>query len=300
MASKNKKPGFFSLYFSNFKLMLIGNLLFSVPMIISFALVYGIAFLLKQTDNMLIIGLVMVFVYPFFSGITQITKDVVAGGNKNFSALESYKKGLKNNFKPFVAYGIFIYIAFIVSYYSIVLYFKIAMQNTIFFVPLFISVLIALFLLFVSFSLPILTVTFKLEFKYYLKNAALMAIGELPLNFYIAVTSFVLVSACITFSFLMNNAVLGIAVIILALLLILPTGISYCAVYRLYPKIEDLFELNTEDDFPTTPVTVPTDDEGNPIVPEISSKDKDGYVFVNGMMIKKSQAISTEYINESD
>ena len=300
MASKNKKPGFFSLYFSNFKLMLIGNLLFSVPMIISFALVYGIAFLLKQTDNMLIIGLVMVFVYPFFSGITQITKDVVAGGNKNFSALESYKKGLKNNFKPFVVYGIFIYIAFIVSYYSIVLYFKIAMQNTIFFVPLFIAVLIALFLLFVSFSLPILTVTFKLEFKYYLKNAALMAIGELPLNFYIAVTSFVLVSACITFSFLMNNAVLGIAVIILALLLILPTGISYCAVYRLYPKIEDLFELNTEDDFPTTPVTVPTDDEGNPIVPEISSKDKDGYVFVNGMMIKKSQAISTEYINESD
>ena len=300
MASKNKKPGFFSLYFSNFKLMLIGNLLFSVPMIISFALVYGIAFLLKQTDNMLIIGLVMVFVYPFFSGITQITKDVVAGGNKNFSALESYKKGLKNNFKPFVAYGIFIYIAFIVSYYSIVLYFKIAMQNTIFFVPLFIAVLIALFLLFVSFSLPILTVTFKLEFKYYLKNAALMAIGELPLNFYIAVTSFVLVSACITFSFLMNNAVLGIAVIILALLLILPTGISYCAVYRLYPKIEDLFELNTEDDFPTTPVTVPTDDEGNPIVPEISSKDKDGYVFVNGMMIKKSQAGSTEYINESD
>ena len=47
-------------------------------------------------------------------------------------------------------------------------------------------------------------------------------------------------------------------------------------------------------------MTVPTDDEGNPIVPEISSKDKDGYVFVNGMMIKKSQAISTEYINESD
>ena len=238
--------------------------------------------------------------YPFFSGITQITKDVVAGVNKNFSALESYKKGLKNNFKPFVAYGIFIYIAFIVSYYSIVLYFKIAMQNTIFFVPLFIAVLIALFLLFVSFSLPILTVTFKLEFKYYLKNAALMAIGELPLNFYIAVTSFVLVSACITFSFLMNNAVLGIAVIILALLLILPTGISYCAVYRLYPKIEDLFELNTEDDFPATPVAVPTDDEGNPILPEISSKDKDGYVFVNGMMIKKSQAGSTEYINESD
>lgn len=300
MASKNKKPGFFSLYFSNFKLMLIGNLLFSVPMIISFALVYGIAFLLKQTDNMLIIGLVMVFVYPFFSGITQITKDVVAGGNKNFSALESYKKGLKNNFKPFVAYGIFIYIAFIVSYYSIVLYFKIAMQNTIFFVPLFIAVLIALFLLFVSFSLPILTVTFKLELRYYLKNAALMAIGELPLNFYIAVTSFVLVSACITFSFLTSNFILGIIVIILSVFLILPTGISYCAVYRLYPKIEDLFELNTEDDFPATPVAVPTDDEGNPIVPEISSKDKDGYVFVNGMMIKKSQASSTEYINESD
>lgn len=300
MASKNKKQGFFSLYFSNFKLMLIGNLLFSIPVIISFALIYGIAFLLKQTDNMLIIGLVTILVYPFFSGITQITKDIVADSSRHISALEAYKKGLKNNFKTFFIYGIFIYIAFIVSYYSIVLYFKIAMQNTIFFVPLFIAVLIALFLLFMSFSLPILTVTFKLELRYYLKNAALMAIGELPLNFYIAVTSFVLVSACITFSFLTSNFILGIIVIILSVFLILPTGISYCAVYRLYPKIEDLFELDTEDDFPTTPVAVPTDDEGNPIVPETSSDDKDGYVFVNGMMIKKSQAGSTEYINESD
>ena len=205
---------------------------------------------------------------------------------------EAYKKGLKNNFRLFLLYGVFIYMAFIVSYYSILLYFKIALQNTIFFVPLFIAVLIALFLLFMSFSLPILTVTFRLELKYYLKNAALMAIGELPMNFYILVTTFVLISGCVTFSFITSNVILGIIVIIL--------NINH--IYRLYPKIEDLFELNKENDFPTSPVAVPTptDDEGNPIMPEISSDDKDGYVFVNGMMIKKSQAISTEYINESD
>ena len=302
MASKNKKTGFFSLYFKNFRLMLIGNLLFSVPMVISIALVYGIAFFFFFSDNMLIIGLVTIPVYPFFSGVTQITKDIVAENGKNISAFEAYKKGLKNNFRLFLLYGVFIYMAFIVSYYSILLYFKIALQNTIFFVPLFIAVLIALFLLFMSFSLPILTVTFRLELKYYLKNAALMAIGELPMNFYILVTTFVLISGCVTFSFITSNVILGIIVIILSFFLILPTGISYCAVYRLYPKIEDLFELNKENDFPTSPVAVPTptDDEGNPIMPEISSDDKDGYVFVNGMMIKKSQANLTEYINESD
>ena len=108
MASKNKKTGFFSLYFKNFRLMLIGNLLFSVPMVISIALVYGIAFLLGQTDNMLIIGLVTIPVYPFFSGVTQITKDIVAENGKNISAFEAYKKGLI--ISDFFFYTVFSYI----------------------------------------------------------------------------------------------------------------------------------------------------------------------------------------------
>lgn len=301
MTETNEKLGFFKLYFKNFKSMLVGNLLFSVPFIIASALVYGVAFLTKQTTNLWFMGIVIVLIYPFFSGVTQITKDIVRDEKNSINPVESYKKGLKNNFKFFLLYGVLIYLSVIISYYSIVLYFNMAMKNWVFYIPLFVAILIALFLLFMSFSIPILTVTLELKLKHYFKNSALMAFGELPMNFYVAVTAMVLISACLTTSLMTGNVVVGICVLIACLLLILPTGISYCAVYRLYPKIARLFDIEPKEEkksFPTMPVAVSTNEDGTPV--QNGSSDDEGYVFVNGMMIKKSQAPTSEYIEESD
>lgn len=176
-----------------------------------------------------------------------------------------------------------------------------AIQNWIFYIPFTIAILIALFILFMSFSIPMLTVTLDLKLRYYFKNSALMAFGELPMNFYVLVTSVVLLSACMSISLMTGNFIIGIFVLILASIFILPTGISYCAMYRLYPKMSKLFEIDDieeENEFPTMPVAVPTDDNGNPI--HTVEKDAEGYVFVNGKMIKKSQVELTEYISESD
>lgn len=301
MSTKNQRPGFFKLYFKNFKVMLIGNLLFSLPLIMGVALIYGLACLFNQTNNVWFLCLAVILVYPFYSGVTQITKDIVKCGNKTVEAFEAYKKGIKNNIKYFALYGVLIYMAVIVSYYSISLYLSLVSQNWIFFIPSFITVLISIYLLFMSFSLPILTVTLELKLKHYFKNAALMALGELPMNFYVAITSAVLLSGCMSVSLLSGNAVIGVIILLLAVLLILPTGLSYCSVYRLYPKMERLFDLEPEEkehSFPTMPVAMPTDDEGNPI--HTHTDDGEGYVFVNGRMIKKSQANSYEYIDESD
>lgn len=301
MTGTNEKLGFFKLYFKNFKPMLIGNLLFSVPFIIAIALVYGIAFLTNQTTNLWLVGIVIILIYPFFSGVTQITKDIVRDETASINPVESYKKGLKNNFKPFALYGVLIYLSVMISYYSIALYFNLAMKNWVFYIPLFVAALIALFLLFMSFSIPILTVTLDLKLKHYFKNAALMAFGELPMNFYVAVTSVVLVSACLTTSLMTGNVIIGVSVLVACLLLILPTGISYCAVYRLYPRIVRLFEIETKEKksaFPTMPVSVPINESGEFV--GSNSLDDEGYVFVNGMMIKKSQAPTSEYIDESD
>jgi hypothetical protein len=300
MSTKKERLGFFKLYFKNFKVMLIGNLLFSVPLILSVALIYGLAVLLKQTDNVWFLSLVIILLYPFYSGVTQITKDVVKGGNTPVKPFEAYKKGIKNNIKYFALYGILIYLCLIISYYSVSLYLKLASQMWIFYIPSFITVVISTFLLFISFSLPILTVTLELKLKHYFKNAALMALGELPMNFYVAITTLVLLSACFSISLLTGNIIAGVAVLLVAVLLILPTGISYCSVYRLYPKMERVFELEPQEEqaFPTMPVAVPTDDEGNPILTH--NDDGDGYVFVNGKMIKKSLVNSYEYIDESD
>lgn len=301
MSTKKERLGFFKLYFKNFKVMLVGNLLFSVPLVLSIALIYGLALLFKQTDNLCFLSLAIILIYPFYSGLTQITKDVVKGGKTPVNPVKAFKKGIKNNIKYFALYGVLIYICLLVSYFSISLYLKLSEQSWIFFVPSFITVMVSIFLLFMSFSLPILTVTLELKLKHYFKNAALMALGELPMNFYVAITTLVLLSGCLSVSVFTGNVVAGITVLLIAVLLILPTGISYCAVYRLYPKMERLFDLEPQEEeqnFPTMPVATPTDDEGNPI--HTLSHDGDGYVFVNGKMIKKSQAINYEYIDESD
>lgn len=302
MTETNEKLGFFKLYFKNFKSMLIGNLLFSVPFIIASALVYGVAFFTNQTTNLWFMGIVIILIYPFFSGVTQITKDIVRDEKNSINPVKSYKKGLKNNFKFFALYGVLIYLSVIISYYSIVLYFNLAMKSWIFYIPLFITVLIVLFLLFMSFSIPILTVTLDLKLRHYFKNSALMAFGELPMNFYVAVTTMVLISACFTTSLMTGNFIVGICVLVACLILILPTGISYCAMYRLYPKISKLFDIEQKEEkksFPTMPVAVSRDENGNS-VKNNSAGDDEGYVFVNGMMIKKSQAPTSEYIEESD
>ncbi len=292
MDNSKTRDGFFKLYFANFKTMFLGNLFFSLPLLLAGGVVYGMALLTKQSDNMWFLGLVIPLIYPFFAGITQITKDVVKIHTKPVSAWLSFKKGLKNNAQYFVLYGILIYVTFIISYYSLIFYYKMALMDKIFYVPLFVAVLITLFLLFMTFSLPILTVTMKLELRYYFKNSALMAIGELPMNFYILITTCVLISACFTLSMMTPYPVLGISIMIFSFFLLLPTGISYCSVYRLYPKIEDVFDLTEKEkskEFPLKPIAVvPTDDDGNPIDLN-NNTTSDGYVFVNGMMIKKSQ-----------
>lgn len=299
MTDNNKELGFFKLYFENFKTMLVGNLLFSVPLLVSIGIIYGLALLLGQSENILFLALAIIPAYPFYSGITQITKDTVR--IKGFvRPVEAFKKGLKNNFKPFALYGVLLYFAFIISYFSISLYIQFATTNWIFYIPLLMTGVVALFLLFISFSIPILTVTLDLKLKNYFKNSALMAMGELPMNLYILVTTFALLVACVSIPLITGNVICGIIVLIIAVFLILPTGISYCSVYRLYPKIEKLFEIEEkeENSFPTMPVAVSTDDNGIPITS--NNGNDEGYVFVNGMMIKKSQVNTTEYINEND
>lgn len=304
MSTKKEQLGFFKLYFKNFKVMLVGNLLFSIPLVLSIALIYGLALLFNQTDNLWFLSLVIILIYPFYSGVTQITKDVVKGGKAPVEPVKAFKKGIKNNIKYFALYGILMYVCLIVSYYSISLYLKLSENSIIFFIPSFLTVMISVFLLFMSFSLPLLTVTIELKLKHYFKNAALMALGELFKNIYVSVTTIALLTGCISISLLMGNAIAGIIFLLLAVVLILPTGISYLAVYRLYPRMEKLFELEPPQDekeehtFPTMPVATPTDDEGNPI--RTHSDDGEGYVFVNGRMIKKSLANNYEYINESD
>ena len=101
-----RKLGFFKLYFKNFRAMLLTNLFFAVPFILAAALVYFAAGLLHQTSNLWFMGTAIIIIYPFLSGVTQVTKEIVKTQGSNFKVFQTYKKGLKNNFLYFALYGV--------------------------------------------------------------------------------------------------------------------------------------------------------------------------------------------------
>lgn len=92
------------------------------------------------------------------------------------------------------------------------------------------TIVVALFILFMAFSLPIITVTLDLKLRYYFKNSALMAIGELPMNFYVAITTFALLSASFSISVFTGYVIAGIIVLAVALFLFAYRNFILCSV----------------------------------------------------------------------
>ena len=188
--------GFFSSLFHNLPRLLLTNVLFALP----FAVIFGIFFLINTLtgiNSMFIYFLTIIPLFPFYAGVTQVTSHMVRG-EENVDVFSNFIGGIKENLLRFLIHGVVMYAAVFISYYSIVLYLGLGSKNGMFYVPLVICILIAIFFLFMFFYVPPMTVTFDIKMKDIYKNSALMTIGELKHNLF-AVPSIL--------SFIINSAV---------------------------------------------------------------------------------------------
>ena len=307
MTTERKKMGiekFISTYFSNLSKFILINLIFALP----FALAFGLCFLLCRfllPYPTLIMPLGVVLAAPFYSGVVVVSKNIYFD-ELDEGIFAQYIHAVKDNFKAFILHGIVAYIAIVGCYHGIVIYKTLSATSPVFYVMFFVSILLAVFLLFFLYGIPMMSAFFDLKLKDAYKNSLLMTFGELKANFF-ATVGIVAYLAIISLpimllgflSFVAGEVVTAYIIlgyVIIAVLLLVPSGVSAIITASVYPDMKRVITGEAKKNIEA----IRKEDEEEKIKeekkePEFSEIDMSAlekssgeYVFYNGKMIKKS------------
>lgn len=288
------------LYFKNFKTLFLANLIFAVPLVISLGVVYLAGILIGQ-QNIIILALSVILFFPFYAGITQITRNI-SRGEKIEKVFETFVKGVKANLKQFIVHGVFAYLSIMITFFSAITYWALAANTPILYAMFALSVIIGLVLLFALYIVPLITVTIDLPLKHIYKNGLIMAVGELKTNLFITLILAAIGIVVFSIPFLFGNAILGLILLGVFGVFIAPSTISYITSIKLYPKIKKLIidQNEPEEDIKSLQPTPQNIDTENVSKKSFSSTEDD-YIFQNGRMIKRSLVNKeNNVIEESD
>lgn len=298
---------FFTGYIKNFHKIILTNLLFAVPLVLFSLLFYYINGLIGLNYAFITLAPI-VFVFPFFSGVTLVTRNIVKS-DESVPVVKLFFKGIKENFARFLVHGIILYLAIFFCYSSIALYFSLAQSNGIFYFPFGIAVIISAAMLFVFYNIPVMTVTFDLSMKNIYKNCALMAFGEIKNNFFATVGLFVLFLVGMTFFIPAQGTLLKTVVLLVFCVLIVPATASYIMNFYVYKDMESVISSGDEKSAEIKRKIAQKENENKKQEEEkldFSSldlderKDGDEYLYFNGKMIKRRVLIEMKNSQENN
>lgn len=300
---KKKFSGFFQKYIHALPQLILSNLMFAIPMAISFALVWVIEMF---TNPVIFIRLLpIVILMPFYSGLCKVTKDVIIG--KDVRGIKDFFKAVRDNLKYSIIHGLIFYIVAMADFFAVLFYYQAGTYNAAMYIVFGLCVAVAVLTVFCLFYVPLITVTLDIKFKYIYKNAALMSVGELPKNL-LALLSFAFCLAIVTTLFaLIGNFIGAIIFILILLVFILPVTVAYLINAIIYPSIDKLLIAKSGNNLKdkTTGDAVSRQEllkqqfEEKPIDPAILEGDENELVFYDGKMIKRAKLIEIyKSINE--
>lgn len=301
MGTERKKMRFEILierFFTNFHRILLTNLLFAVPSAAIFAAFYFLNTAIFSGNvfiPVMLIGIIPTF--PFYAGVVAVCRNIARGDSK-VPVFHTFIDAIRLNFLHFLLHGLVIYAAVTLSYISISLYISMLGKGWFFYGLLFFSILIALFLLYVAFYIPLLTITYDLPLKYIYKNSFLMAFGEIKNNFFATLAIVIVSGICFTAVAVCGTQTSLIIVICLLWALLVPAALTYMYVFFAYDGMSQIMsskeeksrEINAKIDAKTaknanSPVAEKEDFSD---IDVDSLKDTDDYIFHNGKMVKQS------------
>lgn len=294
---EKKYTGIFQKYMRSFPQLVLSNIMFAIPMAISFVIVW----LLNNSIGS--VGFMEVFVkflpvfllMPFYCGLCKVTKDVFVG--KDIRGVKDFFKGVKSNLKFSILHGLIFYIVALIDYFALLFYYQAGGYNSMMYIVFALCIAVTVLTVFCFFLVPLITVTLDIKFKYIYKNAALMSIGELPKNLFallVCVASIAISTTLFAFTGSYEGAVV---VILLLLIFILPVTVVYFINGILYPSIDKLLVVEGAEK-EKAPVDKTQQQrilkehfEENPIDPSVLEGDENELVFYDGKMIKRSKLI---------
>ncbi len=308
MTGERKKLGFeilLSKLGKNAGQMFLINLMYAVPLGLSFALMY----LVNSFVNMSPVVYPFAFVLsaPFFAGVVVLSRDL-SQEIKPQKMLGRFLKAAKENWLRYILLGLMVYVSVVICYFSVILYLSFAQSMSwVFYIPLFFSVLICVAFAFFFFSAFLMVPSFELKFSAVLKNSALAILGEVKQNFFALFSSLLyLMIALMPVVILFNLAgtlgvelvtALVIAYLVAAILLLIPSPVAMMVSHYLYPfMLTVIGKVSSETEETTVAeknieiaksIAEEAGDRDNNLE-ELLQGDDDDYVFYKGKMIKRS------------
>lgn len=286
-------------FFTNFHRLVLTNLLFAVPSAIIFIAFYYLNIAIFKGEVMIpvmLIGIIPLF--PFYAGVVAVCRNI-ARGDAKVPVFRTFIDAVRMNFLHFLLHGVLIYLATAMSVAAISLYSSMLDKGWFIYGLLFVSILIALFLLYTAFYIPLMNITYDLPLRYVYKNSFLMSFGEFKNNFFATLALAVLLGICFTMTVFCRTELVLILILSAIWCLLLPAAFTFIYIFFIYDGmtaiIRDKEELSreltgkidksleerkkqqekeTEDDFSDIDVA--------------SLKDTDDYIFHNGKMVKQS------------
>lgn len=279
---------FFNIYFKNFKYILLSNIIFFVYIILTTAAEYALYTLLGGL-NIFVVALSIILLNPFFAGIALVSRYIYI--NKEFSVTEAFFRGVKENWRKCLVHGIILYAVFVVSYLSISMYYSGTKTSSLLWIPLVITAIIALFVLFSSYYANIMTVTMDIRLRDIYRNCALFSFGEIKNNLLVTVALLIFAAVIFTLCIIMFNPIILLIVGVLLTALIIPSTMQYIITFYVYDDMVAILDKSLKDDGSnkkntSDKISLDSDDleEISKFVPE----GEDEYIFHNGRMIKRS------------
>ena len=291
----------FERLFGNFHRILLTNLLFAVPSAVLFALFYFLNTAIFGGKVVVLVFLIAIIpLFPFYAGVVAVCRNI-ARGDKKVPVFSTFIDAVRLNFVHFLLHGLLVYIAVSLSIISISLYISMLGNGWFFYGLLFFSILIALFLLYMAFYIPLMNITYDLPLKYVYKNAFLMSFGEIKNNFFATIALAVFSGIVFTAIAICDSPISLTIVICLLWALLVPAVFTYLYVFYVYDgmvniinsKEEKVVEINSKIDSKLSKnkeeksAPKPQEEDFSDI--DIASlKDTDDYIYHNGKMVKQS------------
>lgn len=298
---------FFEIYFRKFGKLLQANLIFVMPMI-GVALLMGILYSLVPhlllrfseggeaidlTTNYLV-PLPLILIFPFIAGLTLITR--------NFSREEhafiwsDFWDAVKANWKYFLLNGFLVYLVYFLMSFSMRYYFGRAAEETLFYVPFGLCLILSLVFLIAQYYIPVMFITFDLKFGQVYKNALIFVLAGFGRNLIVTAVLIVL-ALLIPFP----TSPISMTVFLVLTLFWLFSFVSYLVNFAVYPVIDRYMiqpyqqkkrlEKTSSDN--NEKLTVPFTAASLP-------KKESEYVYRNGRLIKRSELSDEEQETEEE
>lgn len=305
---KSPLAKFFTVYYRRFAKFMQLNLIFMIPFVVAFAAAVALFFLpvsrwmLTATFSsvtyeintwvLYVMTIPLFLLSPFWGGLMVVSRRMA---KEEYCFIWSeYWKGVKDNFKQFLANALFIYLVYVLTSFSLVYYNTRVYDSWFYIVPIALIISLLIIFLFMQYYVGLLIVSVELGMRQIYKNAFIFSLVGLKRNL-ICTLALALPIAIVVVCMCFNIIAILVACVIIVFWFF--SFLSYTNCFICYPMIIKYI---------VEPTTVPVEEKKEESImkdasfedslasiakkaEEFEEEDTPKYVYVNGKLIKSDE-----------